>query len=177
MNIGPLSGPGGLDLGIISLSIGSPTNVTESADGTHAAGGISLLHVSVPAAAIGSPIPLPAGVPTVLDLEVSPLTASATVPSGGVSCPSTSQAGPNPLSEVHKDLSSSIVSPGGSFDYIVAVPNRGSCTLTSVNVVDTVTGSSGSSISVTSPAADSVSGLSATWDDIGHSRPTRPRIC
>ena len=72
MSIGPLSGPGGLNLGILSLSIGSPTGVTESADGTAASGGISLLHLSVPAAAAGSPIPLPAGVPTVADVEVSP---------------------------------------------------------------------------------------------------------
>ena len=93
MSIGPLSGPGGLNLGILSLSIGSPTGVTESADGTAASGGISLLHLSVPAAAAGSPIPLPAGVPTVADVEVSPLTASATVPSGGVVCSSTSPGG------------------------------------------------------------------------------------
>jgi len=174
MSIGPLSGPGGLNLGIISLSIGSPTNVTQSSDGTHASGGISLLHVSVPAVALGSPIPLPAGVPTVLDLEVSPLTASATVPSGGVSCPSTS-GGSNPLSELHKDLSSSVVSPGGSFNYIVAVPNRGTCTLTAVNVVDTVSGPSGSTISATSPTATSVSGLSATWNDIGPIAPNQTK--
>lgn len=142
-----------LPLGLGSLSLGTLTGVTQSADGTQAAGNAVLLNL-----AIGGPgTPLP----SLVNLSIAPLSASATVPTGGVACPG---PGPstNPLAEVHKDLSAAVAYPSTPFQYVVAVPNRGTCTLQNVVATDTVTGPAGSTISATSPTA-TVSGLQATW--------------
>jgi hypothetical protein len=144
-----------LPLGIGHLSLGTLTNVTQAANGTAAGGQAVLLDVALGGA--GTPLP------TLVNLAIAPLSASASVPSGGVVCRSTGPS-TNPLSEVHKDLSATVAYPSTPFQYIVAIPNRGTCPLTSVVATDTVTGPAGSTISATAPTAASVNGLTTTWD-------------
>lgn len=145
-----------LPLGLGSLSLGTLSGVTQAANGTQAAGQAVLLNLTIGGA--GTPLP------TVVNLSLAPLSASATAPVGGVACPPTPGPSTNPLSEVHKDLSASVAYAGTPFQYIVAVPNRGGCTLTGVKAVDTVSGPAGTTITGTSPPAASVSGLTTTWD-------------
>lgn len=144
-----------LPLGLATLRLGTLTNVTEAANGTSAGGSAVLLDV-----AVGGPGTV---LPSLVHLAIAPLTATATAPSGGVVCPPTSPS-TNPLSEVHKDLSATVAYPSTPFQYIVAIPNRGTCTLTNVVATDTVTGPAGSTVSGTAPAAASVQGLTTTWD-------------
>ncbi|MFC6043687.1 hypothetical protein [Nocardioides hankookensis] len=63
----------------VELSVGQPTDVVESVDGTRASASASVLHV---VASLGS---ADAGA-TVLDTDVFPLQAAATAPAGGVAC-------------------------------------------------------------------------------------------
>lgn len=149
--------------GILTLEIGTLTK-TEAADGTSAKGSAKLLSVQVVDA---SPIPVNVITPFTIAAGV----VSAKVPAGGVEC----AAADNPLREAHKDLSSADVSPGQTFTYTVSVPNRGACTLTSVKLVDTVTGPEGSTIVSSTPPANTVEGLKLTWNDIGPIAPNETK--
>lgn len=68
----------------VELSLGQLTEVRESANGTHASGSASVLHVHVSLGTdeLGA---------TVLDTDLFPLEASATAPRGGVTCGSGSR--------------------------------------------------------------------------------------
>lgn len=152
-----------LDLSpLVILRLGTLTK-TEAADGTSASGSANLLEV------ILGTTPLP--IDPIARVAIAAGTVSAKVPVGGVVCASDE----NPLRETHKDLSAIAVQAGQTFNYAVVVPNRGACTLTSVKVVDTITGPAGSTIVATSPAASSVNGLTATWNDIGPLAPNETK--
>ena len=142
--------------GVATLSLGTLTK-TEAADGTSASGSASLLDVHVGIS------PLPVNLATI---TVAGASVSAHVPAGGVVCD-------NPLREAKKDLSATSVAPGQTFSYTVTVPNRASCVLDNVKVVDTITAPAGTSVVSTDPPADSVNALVLTWNDIG---PINPNV-
>lgn len=104
------------------------------------------------------------GTLTLAKAEVAPMVVSATVPAGGVTCT-------NPLSNTQVDASTPTVLPNGSFEYAVTVPNIGECTVKDVKVVLTVAGPSGTKITGTAPTANTVTDLSATWNNIGDIAP------
>ena len=148
--------------GLATLSLGQLTNVVTAANGTMAAGQASLLSVAIGVA------PLPLNVATV---SIAPSSVQAIVPSGGVFCPPPT----NPLDEAHKDASSAVVAPGQQFTYTITVPNRGTCTLVNVHIVDTVTAPAGTTVVSSDPAASKVSGLTLTYDDIGPLAPNQTK--
>ncbi|MHB8464852.1 MAG: hypothetical protein ACYDH6_06715 [Acidimicrobiales bacterium] len=147
--------------GLATLSLGQLTSKV-AADGTSATGSASLLTVQIGIA------PLPLNVATVL---IAPAAVSAIVPAGGVVCPPNT----NPLDESHKDASSADVAPGQQFTYTVTVPNRGTCQLTNVKVVDTITGPAGTTVVSSTPAASSTNGLTLTYNDIGPLAPNETK--
>lgn len=102
---------------------------TISGDGTSVDGLVSLVHVDVLSAAPFTP-PL-------ASIDVGKTHVHATVPKGGIDCSVVNED--NPLREAHKDVSAFSVNPGQTFNYTVAVPNRGNADITNVKVVDTVT--------------------------------------
>ena len=160
--------------GILELKLGT-LEATTSPDGTSAEGTANLLSLTL----LGAPLP----VEVIAPLSIAAGTVSARVPEGGVVCGGGGGGGggtpgpdpDNPLREVHKDASAADVRAGGSFTYTVAVPNRGTCTLTAVKVVDTVTGPAGTTITSTVPPATSTDGLKMTWDDIGPIAPNETK--
>lgn len=91
-----------------------------------------------------------------VSLALLPLSASATVPAGGIDC------GLPPLT-VEKDGPES-VQPGETFTYTIDVTNDTGCDVTDVIVTDEITGPDGFEVSGTSPAADSVDGGTVTWN-------------
>lgn len=156
--------------GILELKLGT-LEATTSPDGTSAQGSANLLSVTL----LGAPLP----VEVIAPLSIAAGVVSAKVPAGGVVCggaPTNGGGGntDNPLREVHKDASAGDVRSGGSFNYTVTVPNRGTCTLTAVKVVDTVTGPPGTTIGATVPQG-TVDGLTVTWDDIGPIAPNETK--
>ena len=147
---------------LATISIGKLTSKI-AADGSSASGQADLLDVAIGVA------PLPLNVATVAIASSSVL---AQVPTpNGVFCPPNT----NPLEEAHKDASAAQVAPGQQFNYTVTVPNRGTCTLTKVHVVDTITGPAGTTIVSSTPAESSKSGLSLTYDDIGPIAPNETK--
>ena len=112
---------------LVNLSIPDPV-ITKSAGGTSVSATVALLHLDVLSALPNKPL---------VNLDIGRTTAKATVPAGGIDCSVTNED--NPLREAHKDLSAFSVNPGQTFDYTVAVPNRGTADVTNVKVVDTVT--------------------------------------
>jgi hypothetical protein len=108
------------------------------------------------------------GTGTLLRAEVAPQTASATVPAGGIEC---GGGGPNPLENLQVDASTPVVFGDSDFEYVITVPNVGDCQLTNVKIVFTITGPTGTTITSTTPAATTVAGLVATWNDIGPIEP------
>ena len=147
--------------GLATLSLGQLTS-SIAADGTSAAGQAALLNVAVGVA------PLPLNVAT---LSIAPSEVLAHVPAGGVFCPPPT----NPLEEAHKDASAAVVAPGQQFTYTVTVPNRGTCTLTNVHIVDTVTGPAGTTVVSSTPPESSESGLTLTYNDIGPLAPNETK--
>lgn len=74
----------------------------------------------------------------------------------------------DPLLNVTKAVSHEVVAPGDTFDYTITVPNASpTCTLDPVRVEDRITGPAGSSITGTTPPADSVDGMNVIWNDVG----------
>lgn len=152
----PLSGEldallGATTLGSIEISAGDATE-TVTADGTSASVTGHALRVALEVS--------PGGTSLVdAELAISPLSAAAVVPAGGITCEEH-----DPFRDVAKDATTTKVAPGGQFDYTLLVPNTASCTLTDVSVVDTIDQApAGSKIVATSPAATEVNGLTARW--------------
>ena len=117
----------------VLVTAGQLENVTESADGTHAAGEVKTVRVELNLVSTLTETEVP-----ILTFHLMPLSVDATAPQGGLDC-----GGPadNPLDEVHKDVSAARVRPGTTFDYAITVPNRDpECTLTDVTVTDVVSG-------------------------------------
>ncbi len=140
---------------LVRLKLGTLDNVVKT--DTEASGVAKLLEVTV--LDVLDTI-------TLAKVEVAPMTVSAKVPAGGVTC-----GGNDPLANLQVDASTPIVLPGGSFEYAVTIPNIGDCVVDHVKVVLNVTGPSGTKITGTAPPANTVSDLSATWNDIGSIAP------
>ncbi|HVX16431.1 MAG TPA: hypothetical protein VHA73_00220 [Acidimicrobiales bacterium] len=143
----------------LTLSLGALSNQTTSADGTHAAAEGSLLSLTLTLASL-----------KVAQVDLFPMTVSATAPVGGVKCPPPF----NPLNEVHKDASAASVAPGGTFQYTVTVPNRGTAPISNLKVVDQITGPAGFTVVSTSPQGQ-VSGGTITWNDPTPLQPNETR--
>lgn len=157
--------------GILELKLGT-LEATTSPDGTSASGSANLLSVTL----LGAPLPIEVIAP----LSIAAGVVSAKVPAGGVVCGGGGGGGgggntDNPLRDVHKDASSGDVRAGGTFNYTIAVPNRGTCELTAVKVVDTITGPEGTTIQSAVPPADTTEGLKLTWNDIGPIKPNETK--
>ncbi|MGH9136585.1 MAG: hypothetical protein ACRD0G_05995 [Acidimicrobiales bacterium] len=124
----------------LSLRLGQPEGIVEAADGTTAAGTVSLLSLDL---TVGAADPLPPIVEASLD--IAPLAAAASVSRGGLIC--------GELPEIRKDVSASVVAPGGTFTYSVLVNNiRPDCTVTDVVLTDVVVGPAGTTIAGVEPA-------------------------
>lgn len=143
---------------LLRLRLGTLDNVVKT--NTEASGTANLLSIQLIQTGL-----TPASDLTVANVEIAPMTVKATVPQGGVDC------GASPLSNLQVDASTPTVLPNGQFEYAVTIPNIGQCTVDKVKVVLTVKGPDGSSITGTAPPADSVSGLTATWNNIGSIAP------
>lgn len=156
-------GPGGLSFGPVTiagvtLSIAAAPHaltgesVIASADGTHVDATMDVVQVTASLGALN-----------VADLRIGHMEASATVPSGGIDC----------QIDVSKTAQPSTVNPGDTFQYLITVHNPHACTLVGVKVVDTVTTTSGVKYQIVSevPTADSASGGTLTWNDIGPINP------
>lgn len=114
------------------------------------------------------------GTITLAQLDVAGAKAAATVPAGGVVCSANTG---DPLRDVQVDVSTPVVAPGGNFDYLISVPNRGTCTLNPVAVKATITGPAGTTISAsTPPPPTKIDGLVATWDNIGPIAPNEVKL-
>jgi hypothetical protein len=187
-NLGTLSASSAnseLDLSpLATLRLGRLTS-TVSASGTSAAGHAVLLEATL----LDPPSPFNPGT----TLKIAGGDVAATAPAGGVNCTGTMVAGPpagetaptgitlacgsaNPLRELQMGPSTLQTVAGSAFTYAISVSNRGACTLDHVGVVATVQGPPGSSITNTSPGADTVSGLTATWKDIGPLAPNQTKV-
>ncbi len=155
---------------VVRLSI--PVQKVTSPDGTAASVQASLLRVELlPPNAIGASEPLAGLVNQVLAalgadiggpllaLDLGPVGASVVAPAGGITCGEPT----NPLRETNKHASATEVAPGGTFEYNIAVPNRGPCVVRDVTVTDVVTGPSGFEIIATEPEGE-VNGGNITWD-------------
>lgn len=150
-----------LNLGIAQITLatqphalgGSTTSApVAAADGTSVSGEVDILKVALPGIA---------------DVRLGHMEASATVPSGGILC----------QVDVSKVAQPSTVNPGDSFNYIISVHNPHACTLTGVKVVDTVTATRGILFSILgeTPAADSHTSNTLTWNDIGPIAPNETK--
>lgn len=138
----------------VRVTAGQLENVTESADGTRAAGEVKTVRVELTLVSTLTETEVP-----ILTVHLMPLSVSATAPEGGLDCGDVSDD--NPLGDVHKDVSAARVRPGSTFDYAVTVPNSDpSCTLTDITVTDVVTGP-GTIESVTGDGQ--VDGDTVTW--------------
>jgi uncharacterized repeat protein (TIGR01451 family) len=155
---------------IVRLSI--PLSKTASADGTHASVQAALLRVEVLLpSALGAAAPLRDGLNQILDalgadidgpllsLDLGPVGASVVAPAGGITCGEPL----NPLRELNKHASALEVAPGGTFEYNIAVPNRGPCAVKGVKVTDVVTGPAGFQIVDTEPDG-TIDGGKVTFD-------------
>lgn len=155
---------------IVRLSI--PVQKTAAPDGTSASVQASLLRVEVlPPAAVGATQPLADLLNQILgalgadldgpllQIDLGPVGASVVAPAGGITCGDPD----NPLRELNKHASALEVAPGGTFEYNIAVPNRGPCALTDVTVTDVVTGPAGFEITGVEPQG-TIDGGRVSWD-------------
>ena len=106
----------------VELSLGTATNVTEAANGTSASGQASLLHLKLASTA---------GLVTIADVDIVPLSASAGAPTGGIQC---GDGGGNPQ-------------PGSLAAPDITSPANGSTT-TNTSPVISGTGSPGATVTV-----------------------------
>lgn len=141
---------------LISLTLGTLTNKVVTA--TDASGDASLLDLQILPAPTVSTNP-------VVSLSIAKAHVAAHVPAGGVECGAVTPpvVQDNPLREAQKDVSAASVNVGSTFDYTIAVPNRGTSDLTQVKVVDTVT-PAGLELVTAVPAPVSTSGNVYTFD-------------
>jgi uncharacterized repeat protein (TIGR01451 family) len=149
---------------IVRLSI--PVEKVVNPNGTSASVQASLLRVEVLLPnAVGGTEPLAALLNQILGalgadlsgpllaLDLGPVGASVVAPAGGITCGDN-----NPLRELNKHASATEVAPGGTFEYNIAVPNRGPCVVRNVTVTDVITGPPGFEVIGTEPPATSVNG-------------------
>ncbi len=155
---------------IIKVSI--PFAEAAAADGTSASvsGAIVKVELLLPTAE-GAAAPLRDGLNQILEalgadidgslleVQVGPFGASVVAPAGGIKCGEPN----NPLRELNKHASALEVAPGGTFEYNIAVPNRGPCTVKDVTVTDVVTGPAGFQIVDTEPDG-TIDGGKVTFD-------------
>ncbi|MDQ2650567.1 MAG: DUF11 domain-containing protein [Actinomycetota bacterium] len=157
---------------VAMLSI--PTEIVEAADGTSASVEGALLRVELLAPSAPS-TPLDPLVDDVLNailgalgadtgepllaVNVAPYEGNVVAPAGGIDCGSD-----NPLRELNKHASALEVAPGGTFEYNIAVPNRGPCVVTDVKVTDVITGPAGFEVLTTEPPATSNQNGTLTFD-------------
>jgi uncharacterized repeat protein (TIGR01451 family) len=166
---------------VVQLSI--PVTKHTAPDGTSASVQASLLRIQVlPPAALGASAPLRDALNQILgalgasitkpllSLDVGPVGASVVAPAGGITCGQST----NPLRETIKHASATEVAPNGTFEYNIAVPNRGPCAVTDVQVTDVVTGPAGFTITGTEPKANTVDGGKVTWN-LGTLQPNETR--
>jgi uncharacterized repeat protein (TIGR01451 family) len=157
---------------VVKLSI--PVEKEIAADGTRARIEASILQVEVlpPELLAGGPlnpvnelvnqILLALGADTsepLIQVNLGPLAAEAVAPAGGLTCGEPT----NPLRETNKHASATEVAPGGTFEYNIAVPNRGPCVVRDVTVTDVVSGPAGFEIIDTEPDG-TVNGGNISWD-------------
>ena len=164
--LGDLTGP--IDDGLTTLlnslqpvvRVSIPIEKTTTPDGTQAHVAASIVRVEVlPPEALGATEPLADGINEILaalgadiggsllTLDIGPMAATVKAPAGGITCGEPL----NPLRELNKHASALEVSPGGTFEYNIAVPNRGPCVVKGVTVTDVVTGPAGFTIVDTEP--------------------------
>ena len=138
----------------VRVTAGQLENVTESADGTHAAGEVKTVRVELNVVSTLTETEVP-----ILTFHLMPLSVDATAPQGGVDC------GPadNPFANLRKDASTAVVAPGETFQYTITVPNDADCTVTDATVTDVVTeGPEGFTITGASEGG-TVDGSTVTW--------------
>jgi uncharacterized repeat protein (TIGR01451 family) len=160
---------------LVTLRLGRLTSTVKS-DGTAASGRAVLLEVI-----LLNPVPT---LDPLARLTIAGGDVSVKVPSGGVDCSGGGGGGgggddcaiDNPLKELQLGSSTLVAAKGSTFTYTISVSNRGKCTLTNVKVVDTIDGPDGSKVVDTSPDADSVDGLTVTWNDIGPLAPNQVKV-
>ena len=162
---------------LLTLRLGTLTSTIKS-NGTEASGRAVLLEVI-----LLNPVP---ALDPLLRLTVAGGDVSVKVPSGGVDCAGGGGGDggggggdceiDNPLKELQLGSSTLVAAKGSTFTYTISVSNRGKCTLTNVKVVDTIDGPDGSKVVDTSPDADSVDGLTVTWNDIGPLAPNQVKV-
>lgn len=142
-------------LGVTALRIEKVGVTSQSVadDGTSASAEAVLLQVEL----------LGAEQVTLVSVDIAPMSAEANAPAGGVNCA-------DRVIDVDKGGPDS-VQPGDSFDYTIDVTNNNECTLENVTVTDVITGPAGSAVTATDPDADSVDGLTVTWNDQGPIEP------
>ena len=155
----------GLDLGLLSLSVGQPPRALGGAlnstpalapDGTSASAAVDLLNVNVG----GQTVPL-------LDLGVAHMEGAVTVPAGGLKC----------TIPVSKVASVDPVTVGNDFQYIIKIPSDAAlfsslfnCDLVGISAVDRVTTESGNPrIQLISASNGGViSGNTVTFPNLGN---------
>ena len=152
-------------------------------DGTSAEGSAVLLEVTV--------LDAPGAIEPLLRLTIAGGSAAATAPTGGVDCSGGTNNGDNggnnggnggdcgadnPLKELQVGPSTLRASAGSTFTYTISVSNRGNCVLNHVKVDDTINGPPDSSVTGTSPKADTVDGLHVIWNDIGPLNPGQVKV-
>jgi hypothetical protein len=140
-----------IPLGVANITVATPPHAlggtgapVAAADGTSVSGEADLVSVTAP---------------SVADIRVGHMEASATVPAGGILC----------QVDVSKEAQPDKVNPGDKFNYIIHVHNPHACTLTGVKVVDNVSATRGVTFTILGedPKADSVTKSTITWNDIG----------
>ena len=156
--------------GVASIVIGedpraiggdSTSQPTQGGDGTVASAAVDAVRIQLlPAAAL-------AGIDG-LDVRIGHMESRAQVPAGGVKC----------NVPVSKTADKQTVNAGESFTYNITVTNPfADCDLTSVRVVDNISGGTGVRYSVTgtNPTASSVSNTQVVWNDIGPIAPKQSK--
>lgn len=152
--------PGGVPAMLVRLRLG---NLIETRDGQTVGGSAILLGITVLDVT---------GTITLAEVDVAGASAIANVPAGGVNC----APAQDPLRDVQVDTSTGVVPPGGTFDYLISVPNRGTCTLNPVSVKATVTGPAGTTLTPGVPPPTKIEGLVATWDNVGPIAPNEIKL-
>ena len=154
-----------------------------SGDGTSAEGTAVLFEVTV--------LDSPGAVEPLARLTVAGGTVSAKAPIGGVDCSGGTSTGvpttpggngngdcgtDNPLRELQVGPSTLRAAAGSTFTYTISVSNRGECVLKDVKVDDTIDGPPDSTVTATSPKADTVDGLHVVWNDVGPLNPGQVKV-
>lgn len=143
---------------VVRITAGELQDVVTAANGTSASGSVSVLKLEVLAPVTNTRL---------LTVDLGHLEASAAAPVGGVGC----NPGPNgapdddscdPLAELAIDVSAMQVLPGGTFHYVVTVPNRCDVAITDLTITTTIDGPDGFTITNTD-APGIVDGGTVTW--------------